>query len=504
VTAVERDAVDEPLGPDGVPVSLGGPGVGPGGDAEGGADGGKVRRALGLSFLNTAIGRLGTVLTGILLAHILVPEDFGAFAVALVALNAVLSINELGVSLALVRWPGNPRDIAPTVTTISMATSVLLYAVCWFGAPEFAEQLGSPGAAGVVRLLCSSVLIDGATAAAAQFVNREFRQGTRLVVDFSNLALSTGITVALAIVGFGPWSLAIGRLVGNGASAVLLFRLVELWPKPGYDRSKAGELLRFGLPLAGASLLMFAMLNVDYVIVGHVLGAVALGLYLQAFNLASWPVNMFSTVVRRVSLAAFARVQGDPVRRQEVLARLASLLMAATLPVCALLGLLALPIVTTLYGHVWAGATGALEFLVILGAVRVAAELGYDYLVALGLSKRTMWLQAGWFVALAVFLPFGAHADGIRGVAAAHAAVALVIVLPAFVLGVRATGVPAGILGRAVVRPVLGCALLVVVVLLVRAHTPPNLERLLIGGVLGLAVYVPVVWPMRRLLRNLG
>jgi PST family polysaccharide transporter len=464
----------------------------------------KVSKALGLSFLNTVVGRLGTVLTGILLAHLLVPADFGAFAVALVALNTLLSINELGVSVALVRWAGNPRDIAPTVNTISMASSAALYVICWFGAPQFADQLGSPGAAGVVRLLCSSVLIDGATAAAAQFVNREFRQGTRFVVDFSNLALSTGVTVGLAVAGFGPWSLAIGRLVGNGLSAVLLFRLVSLWPRLGFDRRHARELIRMGLPLAGASLLVVAMLNVDYVVTGHLLGAVALGLYLQAFNLASWPVNMFSTVVRRVSLAAFARVQHDPEKRTEVLARLTGLLMAATLPVCALLGMLALPLVTTLYGQEWKGATGALEFLVILGAVRVAGELGYDYLVALGYGRRTMWLQAGWFAALVVFLPIGAHLDGIRGVALAHAAVAVVLVLPAFALAVRATGVPLGMLARAVARPALGCALLLVVVLEVRWHTPPNFERLLIGGALGLAVYVPVVWPMRRLFRQLG
>ncbi|HEX4702838.1 MAG TPA: lipopolysaccharide biosynthesis protein, partial [Pseudonocardiaceae bacterium] len=464
MTAIDHEAEEEPL------------------DAEVETDH-KVRSALGMSLLNTAIGRVGTVLTGILLARILAPADFGAFAVALVALTAVLSINELGVSLALVRWPGNPRDIAPTVTTISMVSSAILFGLCWIAAPEFAAQLGSPGATGVVRLLCSSVLIDGATAAAAQFTNREFRQGRRLVVDFANLTLSAGITVVLALAGFGPWSLAIGRLVGNGLSALLLFRLMELWPRPGFDRAQAKELIRFGLPLAGASLLVFAMLNVDYVVTGHVLGAVALGLYLQAFNLASWPVNMFSTVVRRVSFAAFARVQHDPERRQEVLAQLAALLMAATLPVCALLGLLALPVVTTLYGHKWAGATGALEFLVVLGAVRVAAELGYDYLVALGHGRRTMWLQAGWFAALAVFLPIGATQDGIRGVAMAHAAVAVLLVLPAFVIAVRATGVPVTVLGRAVVRPVLGCAVLVVVVLAVRWQTPPSLVRLLLGGV---------------------
>jgi len=61
----------------------------------------KVSRALGMSLLNTAIGRLGTVITGIVLAHILSPADFGAFAVALVALAALLSITS---SVSASRW----------------------------------------------------------------------------------------------------------------------------------------------------------------------------------------------------------------------------------------------------------------------------------------------------------------------------------------------------------------------------------------------------------------
>jgi PST family polysaccharide transporter len=115
-----------------------------------------------------------------------------------------------------------------------------------------------------------------------------------------------------------------------------------------------------------------------------------------------------------------------------------------------------------------------------------------------------MWLQAGWFVALVVCLPIGAHLDGIRGVAAAHAAVAVLLVLPAFALAVRATQVPMPLLAKSVARPIVGLILLVIVVLAVRWNTPPNLDRLLLGGVLGLAVYVPVVWPMRRLFKQLG
>ncbi|MEO5853122.1 MAG: oligosaccharide flippase family protein, partial [Nocardioides sp.] len=74
--------------------------------------------ALGWSFLNTALTRLGTLAIGVVLARVLGPSEFGTFAVALVALMAVLSFNELGVSLAIVRWPGDPLEIAPTVNTL--------------------------------------------------------------------------------------------------------------------------------------------------------------------------------------------------------------------------------------------------------------------------------------------------------------------------------------------------------------------------------------------------
>lgn len=464
---------------------------------------GTVSRALGLSLLNTVLARAGTFLAGIVLARLLAPADFGVYAVALVALTALLSLNELGVSVALVRWRGDPRLIAPTVMTISIASSGVLYLGCWFAAPAFAAVMGAPSATGVVRLLCVAVIVDGITAPPAQLLNREFRQGARLVVDLLNLVLATGVTIALAATGHGAWSLAWGQLTGNAVSALLLFRLVGSWPRPGLDRRQAVELLAFGAPLAAASALVFAMLNLGYIVVGSTLGVVQLGFYLMAFNLASWPVNVFSQVVRRVSLAAFARVQDDRVRLEEALARLALLLAVPTLPVCVLLGLLALPVVATVYGGRWAASAGALQFLAVLAFVRVASELAYDYLVALGRSRTTLWLQGLWFVSLLVALPLGARLDGIRGVALAHGTVAVLVMLPAYAIAVARTGVSLRGVGRSLVRPLLGGALLVAAVLAVRSAASGTLTVLALGSTLGLAVYVPVVWPVRHRLREL-
>ncbi len=115
-------------------------------------------RALGWSFFNTAFSRIGTMGIGILLARLLGPTQFGAAAVALVALLAILSFNELGISLAIVRWPEEPDEIAPTIVTISVAMSVLLYTIVYFAAPAFSHAMHAPAAAPVVRVMA----LDGA------------------------------------------------------------------------------------------------------------------------------------------------------------------------------------------------------------------------------------------------------------------------------------------------------------------------------------------------------
>jgi O-antigen/teichoic acid export membrane protein len=460
-----------------------------------------VRKGLTWSFLNTVVGRAGTMLVGIVLARLLSPADYGVFAVALVALNALLSVNELGVSLAIVRWPGSLERIGPTVTTLSLAASALLYAACYAAAPWASAAMGSPEAAGVLRLLCAGVLIDGATAVPVALLTRNFRQDQRMLADLTSFGIGTAVSLGLAVAGFGAWSLAWGRLAGNGSSALLLFAMAPRRWRPGFDRAEARKLLAFGLPLAGSSLLVFAMLNLDYVLVGSVLGQVALGLYLMAFNLSSWPVNVFSMAVRRVSLAGFSRLQDAEERMEAAFCRALALLAAATIPVCVLLGLLATQVVRLLYGEQWVPAAQALAFLAVLGAVRVATELAYDFLVAAGRSRATLWLQALWTVSLAPALTLGARLDGIRGVAAAHAAVALLLILPAFAVALRGAGVRPAAMAASLARPLAGGALVAAACLAALWLLDGTLPVLLAAGVAGTGLHAVAVAPLRRLLR---
>jgi PST family polysaccharide transporter len=467
--------------------------------------GSQVGRGAAWSLLNNLVLRAGSLVSGIALARLLSPHAYGVYAVALVVLTLLQSMNELGVSLAVVRWQDDLRSFAPTVMTIAMASSVVLYIVAFFGAPLYCHAMHAPDAVLVLRVLCIAVVLDGVACVPAGILNREFKQRSRLYCDALSFASSTGLTIGLAVAGAGAMSLAWGSILGNVVSIVCYFILCPIRVFPGWNPERARALMRFGLPLAGASLLVLAVSNVDNIIVGASLNSVALGFYLMAFNQSSWPLTVFSEAARRVSLAGFSRlVDDDRPAFDRAFRRGLGLLMAATIPVCALLAAYAEPMLRTVYGEKWVPAASALRYLAILGLFRVALFVAYDALVALGRSRVLISLQALWLAALIPALIVGTHLNGIRGAAIAHAAVAGIIVTPVFLIVLARLGIRPLPLLATCLRPALGGAAIVGCSVPVLRMVHGAWSQLLIGGAVSVLVYVPFVLGMRTLLPGQG
>ncbi|HEY6277604.1 MAG TPA: lipopolysaccharide biosynthesis protein [Streptosporangiaceae bacterium] len=420
---------------------------------------GRASRALGWSFTSTALGKLGTVGIGIMLARLLGPHAFGTYAVAYVALRILVNLNDLGVGLAIVRWPGEPREIAPTVATISAVTSVTLYVACYFAAPLYSSAMGAPAAAGVVRVLCLVVIVDGIVATPAALLQRHFRQDLKLIADQVNTWLGAGLTAALAWLGFGAMSLALGRLAGCLAALVLFIVFSPERLRFGFSIRKARPLLRFGLPLAGSGVIVFAIYNVDQLVVGRVLGVTALGLFVLASNLSGWPVAMFSQPVRNVAPAAFARVQHDPAKMRAGFLSVAGLLSGVTLPICLMLSGLASPLIGFVYGARWLPSAQPLRWLAVLAALQILFELTYDYFVVLAMSRIVFTLQLIWLLVLIPGLVAGARMGGVSGAALAETIIAAGLVLPWYLWELHKIGIGARALAGRLWLPVTGaCA----------------------------------------------
>nr|WP_255669663.1 oligosaccharide flippase family protein [Aeromicrobium wangtongii] len=440
---------------------------------------------------------------GVALARLLGPEEFGTFAVAFIALLAVLSFNELGVSLAIVRWTDDPRAIAPTVTSVSLLMSAVITAGMLLAAGPFAEAMGDPDAAGMVQALSLCVLLNGAVATPAALLQRYFRQDRRMISDQVNVWVGAAVSLGLAVSGAGAWSLVIGRLAGALTSGVLLIAYSPLPYRLGLDRRYVRPLLRFGAPLAGASLIVFTIGFVDQLAVGHLLGPVVLGYYVLAFNLSSWPVSIFSQPLRSVAPAMFARLQHDPEAMSAAFHRLLRPLAAVALPICVVLGVTAPDIVSFVYGPAWLPAAEPLRWLCLMAAFRIFFELTYDYLVVLRRSRIILAVQLVWLLALVPLVIAGARIGGAGGAGAGVVAVAAVVVLPMYLRALSRVGIDL----RAVWRhcaPALVATVALGGVVAVLAHLIPTAFPALAGsGLVTCVVVGALLWRDRASLTAL-
>jgi O-antigen/teichoic acid export membrane protein len=458
---------------------------------------GRASRALSVSFLSNVGARVGTFAIGVVLARLLGPHEFGAYAVALVAVLAVGSFNELGISLAIVRWRGDPAEIVPTINTISVATSVFLYCGCFFGAPVFAAAMGAPQAAGVVRLLCLNVIVDGIVGAPAALLQRYFQQGRKMIADQVNNWLGAAVSIWLAWSGLGAMSLAIGRMTGAVTAGILFVAFSPMRLRFGFDRTHARALLRFGLPLAGSSLIVFAVSNMDQIVVGHVLGATALGFYTLAFNLASWPFNIFSIPVNSVAPALFSRMQHDPSAMRTVFVSGTGLLGSCTLPICVLISAGSIPLIGLFYGPRWFPASQALVWLAIFGVPRILFQYFYDFFVVLARSRVVFTAQLVWLVSLLPALVLGARYRGIAGVGMAELAIALCVLLPWYLTELHKVGIKWQALCAQLWAPVIGAVSLGLLIVVLSHVILINIAILMVGGILTLGTIGILLYKMQ-------
>ncbi|BCW80742.1 MULTISPECIES: oligosaccharide flippase family protein [unclassified Arthrobacter] len=459
--------------------------------------------AFGWSVLNTVLSRLGTLGIGIVLARVLGPESFGTFAVALVALMAVLSFNELGVSLAIVRWPGDPARIVPTVNTISVAGSTLFCGAAIVAAPAFTAAVGDPHATDVIRVLILSVLINGVVASPAALLQRDFREKTRLGIDQVNVWVGALLSLVLALAGMGAMALAVGRVGGSLLAAVMFLRASPVPYRLGLDRELVMPLLRFGLPLAGTSIIFFALGYADQLTTGAVLGSTALGFYVLAFNLSSWPVSILAQPLRRVAPAAFSSLQHDRGRMNNAFEAIVSILASLTFPLILFVSAGAAPLIGFIYGDEWLPAAAALSWLVVAAISKVICDLAYDFVVVLGKSGTVFAIQAGSLLVLVPALAGGAAQYGLAGVAAAQAVVTVAVVLPLYLWQLHRGGLRLTAFARAVGVPLL-VALPVGALSVGFAHwIPVALWALAAGGSTAAAATAGMLWLRRDTLRAL-
>lgn len=453
-----------------------------------------IRRGIIWSSMNAIILRVGTFAVGIFLARILAPGEFGVFAIALTVQAVLMTLADFGLSTDLIR-SRNHEAKAPTVATMGLVTGTGLFILMMTTSQQTADLLGSPEAGPVIAVMSGSLLLAGLGVVPYAKLQREFQQKRLFHISLVEFVVVNSVIISLVLSGWGVMALAIARLAAQLCTLILQFAFAGVRPKFGFDRSLAPGVVTFGLPVAGANMLSWMLLNVDNIVISRLTGAVALGFYYLAFNISNWPMSAIGQVVRSIALPAFAR---EEVRNSKVFAHALALTWPVTLLAGFMLSILAEPVIAVVYGPTWSAAAPLLAVLGCFGALRAVFDLAASFLLARGHSSLTLIVQAAWLVTLVPLMVVGVNSLDALGAALAHLVCALFIISPLYLWALSKVGTPAREIVAVLWPPLLAVVPSAAAVLALRALDLPALADLLVSGFVGTTIYVACLYRWYR------
>ena len=389
------------------------------------------------------LGKLLILVSTIILARLLLPRDFGLVGLALVFITYADVVTDLGVAQALVFFPSGQRR-SDAAVVVCLAVSLLFAGIAIVLAPQAAAFFGHPEVTAMFQVLSISLVLRASGQVPDALLRKGLRFRSRLKADVYRSAVQGLISIALALLGLGPWAIIYGYLAGSLIWTAVVWALVDFRLSPDFwriRRATLSPLLIYGLPAAASTFLLTLVFNVDYLIVGRILGAQALGLYTLGFRIPELLIiNLFS-VLSVVAFPLYRLASDQPGRIQR--GYLFGLRLQAVFGVAAgvELAVLAPMVVHVLFGPRWEGAIVPLEALALYAAFRSLGVGPNDVFRAIGRPGLLTTLSLVRLAAVAPAL-VAATAFGINGVSWAQAAVALPLAIFMQAVASRILGIP--------------------------------------------------------------
>ena len=455
------------------------------------------------AFAWTGAGRWATQLltwvTTIIVARILAPSDYGLIGMATVYLGLVALISEFGLGQAVITMREMSGRQVAQLNSLSIVSGALLFGISSLVAAPLGKFFHSPKLPQVVIVMSLSFLVSGAQVVPDALLQGDLRFKLLASFDTARALVQALTTVALALLGFGYWSLALGPLAAAVVAAVvaLIARPHSLaWPR----WKEVQHALRFSGDVLGSRVAWYAYSNSDFLVAGRVLGQAPLGAYTLAWTIASTPVEKITNIITRVTPAFFSAVQDDKPHLRRYLLGITNGLSLLTFPASLGLALVADQFVLVVLGAKWVPAIMPLRLLAVYAAMRSITTVFPNMLFAMRHSRFVMWMS----VVSAVIFPAAFYFSsrwGTTGIAVTWILLYPVITAPYIWRIFAATDLPLGTYLQSMLPALKASVVMIMAVLGVRAATPiawPLLVRFAVSVLAGVLAYAGVLFIAER------
>jgi O-antigen/teichoic acid export membrane protein len=383
-----------------------------------------AKGATWMVFMRFAIRGIGLV-SMVILARLLVPEDFGLVALATMFYGLLEVMGQFSFDVVLIQNQTADRRHYDTAWTLSVLRNLVLAGLLVAAAPWAAGFFEEPRLQAILYWLALAAVVEGF----ANIAVVNFRKELRFHKDF---ALMVGaklgmfvVAVPLAFIWRDYWALVAGIVAGAFARVVLGYLMHPY--RPRFSLAKWREIMGFSKWLVMSNIGHFAFFRVDTFIIGKMAGAEALGFYSIAHEIASLPTTELVSPIRRAIYPGYAKLGSRPDLLRKSFVETLAIIVMIGVPIAVGIGLVADPLVRTVLGGKWIASIPLVQILAIYGLFAVCSANIWPVYIALKKPELFTLVMGIGLVAIVPLLLWGTNTAGVYGAAWAVTAASVIM-----------------------------------------------------------------------------
>lgn len=339
----------------------------------------------------TAIQKYSTMvigfISGIILARLLMPEDYGAIGMLAIFMSLAEVFIDAGFGSALIQKKNPTSTDYSTVFYFNIGMSVILYAVLFFSAPAIASFYRMPILSKVLRVQGLILFIYALNIIQRNQIRKNLKFKKLSWITIVTSVISLIVTVIMAYSGCGVWSLVAQHFIVALIPCIFFWITTKWRPTLEYSWKSFKELFGFGFYMFLTHLLTTFSQRITGLLVGRWYDPATMGYYSKASATSKYATLSVSGVMIQTTYPLYAAVQDDKQRLINMVKRITSTLAYITVPMLCLLILIAKPLFVFLYSDRWLFSVPYFQILCVGGMAGCLQAVNQQTVAAIGKSR---------------------------------------------------------------------------------------------------------------------
>ncbi|ETP67659.1 hypothetical protein G159_16295 [Planococcus glaciei CHR43] len=353
----------------------------------------KILSSLVWKFLEIA-GSQGILLViQIILARLLMPEDFGLIALVSVFIVVASVMVQSGLNTALIQKKDADATDISSVFYISLIVAAVLYLIVFFCAPVIAIYYKEPQLTLILRVLMITLFASAFNSIQNVIVAKNMLFKKQFFSSVAAILFSGVLGITLAYNGFGVWALVIQQLTNRFSLTIILFVTVKWRPQLLFSLKKVKLLYSYGWKLLVSALIDTLYMNIYSLIVGKTFGTTTLGFFNRGEQFPKLFATNINGSIQAVMFPVLASQQDNHQRVKEMMRRSIVTSSFIVFPLMTGLAIVAEPLIKILLTERWLPAVPFLQYFCLLYSLLPIQTANLQAIIALGRSDIFLKLE---------------------------------------------------------------------------------------------------------------